>query len=415
MNLSIFDIPLLKDGVTQYLSKRDLTHCVLTCKEWFEWFTPTLWSTVDFSHISLITPEELSALSRHQDHVLSIMGLQRYMAQFSDAQRQFRNLQSLYYTPSWASPLEDSVLLVFSLPRLRKLDLTCYQIASSIAVQQIIQTCSRFECLRLNLGNGIRTPGNGWDIGEEEREQCKSVQVTMEQMEDSQIRELGIRLSLAIQERAILLPLLERCPLLERLELKWLHDPQTLPQIIDILQARKCPRLKHVRVSSIVRSDAGEESVAGLIQALGYDGGDHEGSRDGGLGGLESFTVEAILPFERRCVQALIRCHARTLTVLDVMSLRQMKFEFFVGLVRGLPRLQSLKAAVWIWLRPDANADIDEALQTQWACLGLKELEIGLQMGDDVAIDSNHRAGNGSLADPRKAGSTGRLEADELG
>ncbi|KAF8924155.1 hypothetical protein BGZ58_002107, partial [Dissophora ornata] len=286
-----------------------------------------------------------------------------------------------------------------SLPRLRKLDLTCYQIASSIAVQQIIQTCSRFECLRLNLGNGIRTPGNGWDIGEEEREQCKSVQVTMEQMEDSQIRELGIRLSLAIQERAILLPLLERCPLLERLELKWLHDPQTLPQIIDILQARKCPRLKHVRVSSIVRSDAGEESVAGLIQALGYDGGDHEGSRDGGLGGLESFTVEAILPFERRCVQALIRCHARTLTVLDVMSLRQMKFEFFVGLVRGLPRLQSLKAAVWIWLRPDANADIDEALQTQWACLGLKELEIGLQMGDDVAIDSNHRAGNGSLAD----------------
>ncbi|KAF9344714.1 hypothetical protein BGX26_003996, partial [Mortierella sp. AD094] len=59
MSLSIFDISLIKDVVTQYLDRHELARCVLVSKEWSAWFSPVLWRTVYFQGRPATTMEAL--------------------------------------------------------------------------------------------------------------------------------------------------------------------------------------------------------------------------------------------------------------------------------------------------------------------------------------------------------------------
>ncbi|KAG0366199.1 hypothetical protein BGZ54_005675 [Gamsiella multidivaricata] len=432
MDLSIFDIPLLKDEVTQYLSKQDLARSVQVCRAWSAWFTPTLWRTVNFNNRASIAGQGLSALTRYQDHVQSIVAFQYYLGSASMALRPFRNLQSLEHRTLQANVHEDTIVLLViggtpslqrlkltlslvreeiqtqlidalhSLPRLRSLALTCYQITPVGVIQRIIDSCSHIETLHLDLGSSVvKEPYSQGD----DRKQCLLAKRVMEQMLDTRIRRLSIRVSLASQESAILIPLLERCPLLERLEVDWLHHPDTLGQIIDVLRRRKCPLLKHALLGAVLRFDAAEGQFAELISALGSGERVDETIRNNGCDhgyrgyGLHTFTVESILPFEQQSALALTRHHSQTMTVLDLMSLRELRIQLFVGMMEGLPRLQRLMAAVWLGHKQDGGPGMDTVFKTQWSCLGLTELRLGLQLSEEVRLEPDHRPGNLSVAD----------------
>ncbi|KAF9356904.1 hypothetical protein BGX34_009702 [Mortierella sp. NVP85] len=431
MKISVFDIPLLKDRVTQYLSPQDLSRCVLVSRSWFDWFTPPLWRTVDYANCKIISPEGLAALTRHQDFVQTILAFHKYLPCRPVSHKPPRNLQTLEHSPSWTTLDGDLTLLnlvkamptlksltltltlsneevhkrlidtLFSLPRLHKFDLTCHYKTSSNTIQQVIRACSRFEYLRLSLG-GMMPTGTCLDDCDNDPEQYNIAKRAMDQMPDTQIRELSICLSHAKQEPILLIPLLERCPLLTKLDLEWLRDRRTLGWVAEVLERQSFSQLKHVRLGALEDHGAKDEEIAGLINALRLvrsnlmvrscsDNSDHD--HVSMKGGLETFEVEAILPFEKHSVQSLIRCHAATLTVLDLMSLRQLKCQLFVDLMGSLPKLRTVMAPVWLGHTQDTDPS---AFETPWMCVGIKDLELGLQL---TGAASDHQAGSGSLTD----------------
>ncbi|KAF9353264.1 hypothetical protein BGX26_008973 [Mortierella sp. AD094] len=441
-NLVIFDIPHIKDSITHYLSQQDLAHCVLASKEWNVWFTPPLWRHPNFktSSISLT-----SLTQRNNLHVHSLNNFTKELASITPTPS-YPNLQSLSYTPNWTTSYDESIVLRFiktlqslqdltliislsregvhselldtiqALPRLKKIDLTCYHITSAVIIQQIIQTCSHYKALRLSIGGQV--PSDHRLREGEEQELCNFAMTAMSRMEPTKIRELSITLSSEKQESAILPALLERCPLLESLRMEMVHHSKTLSQVSRVLESGKCPRLKFVRLGWVVSYGTKEEDILALLRVIGSrntnddDFGDNDDADDPEnwgwkmndtllkRGGLESFAMDSTFPFNRVCVEALTHHHANTLTVLDLMNLRQIRIELVVGLVSGLPQLQSLMIAIWLKFKEDKGSpDTDTLLNTQWSCLGLKTLELGIQLSDDFTIEITHRSGNGSLAD----------------
>ncbi|KAG0246975.1 hypothetical protein B0O80DRAFT_455086 [Mortierella sp. GBAus27b] len=427
MTIAFFDILLLKDTVTKYLSHQDLAQCVLVSQAWFKWFTPVLWHTLDFDDWRATSPEGFAALARHQNHVREVLTFEIYLTHAPGAPRPFSNLRALKYSPI-NSCLQDAAVLrmipamptlqsltltlalahrntenqlvriLHSLPNLKSFNLTCYQITLSTTVQQIINACSRLEQLRLNFG-GISSGHNTQSHGNAQ-EQHRIAKNAMDQMPDTQIRELSIRLSLEEQESALLITLLERCPRLEKLDIKWLHDPQTLKGIVEVLERRVFPQLKHIRLGPF--GQASDERLAGLISALGHEGRDHANwirssgyhVQEGKRNGLVTFKIKAGLAFELQSVQSLIRSHADTLTVLDLMSLRRIKVRLFMELMGHLPKLRTVMVPVW--LGQDEGFEEGHVFETPWICNGITHLRLGLQLMGNM---EDHRAGSGSLAD----------------
>ncbi|KAF9995240.1 hypothetical protein BGZ79_011076 [Entomortierella chlamydospora] len=356
----------------------------------------------------------------------------------------YPNLQSLSYTPNRTTPGEEGIVLRFiksvqslqnltlvlslsqegahselldtiqALPRLKKIDLTCYHTTSPVIIQQIIQTCSHYEALRLSIGGQVPFSDHRLREGEE-RGLCDFAIAAMSRMQPTKIRELSVTLSSEKQEYAILPALLERCPLLENLRMEMVRHPNTLSQVRHVLELGKCPRLKSVRLGWVVSYETREEDILALLRIIGSgstngddfgDNGDPDGLENltwevNGTplkrGGLETFGLDSTFPFNRTWAEALTHHHANTLTVLDLMNLRQIPIDLVVSLVSGLPELQSLMVA--IWLRFEGTPDTDTLLNTQWSCLGLKTLKLGIQLSGDFTTEVTHRSGNGSLGD----------------
>ncbi|KAG0018620.1 hypothetical protein BGZ80_006950 [Entomortierella chlamydospora] len=301
-----------------------------------------------------------------------------------------------------------------ALPRLKKIDLTCYHTTSPVIIQQIIQTCSHYEALRLSIGGQVPFSDHRLREGEE-RGLCDFAIAAMSRMQPTKIRELSVTLSSEKQEYAILPALLERCPLLENLRMEMVRHPNTLSQVRHVLELGKCPRLKSVRLGWVVSYETREEDILALLRIIGSgstngddfgDNGDPDGLENltwevNGTplkrGGLGTFGLDSTFPFNRTWAEALTHHHANTLTVLDLMNLRQIPIDLVVGLVSGLPELQSLMVA--IWLRFEGTPDTDTLLNTQWSCLGLKTLKLGIQLSGDFTTEVTHRSGNGSLGD----------------
>ncbi|ORZ27262.1 hypothetical protein BCR41DRAFT_346574, partial [Lobosporangium transversale] len=458
MNLSIFDIQLLKDEVTQYLSQDDLTRCVLVSKDWFGWFAPVLWRNVQIDGAFGFVEKRLAGLKRHSDNVQTLIILEKQATMHQHIP--LHNLKSFIFYPDLASSFEESYFLQYiqtipslqtltltislartwtqtqlfetleRLPRLKELNLTCYQITHPIVIQQLIQRCRQYDILRLSLGGG-----GGLLLDTQQANLEAQAKAFMEYMQENQIRELSIRLPLPHHEDLILIPLLKRCPMLERLDLQWLHHKESLQHIVGILETRRCSHLRHVRIGggTVWNSD---DPIAGLfralrrfehtkanshninemksrLQATANEYHDEAGSTLASVG-LKSFIVDATVPFGHECVLALTQYHALTLTVLDLMSLRQLPVQFFVGLVSSLPKLRSLMVAVWIkFIADDELLGPESMFMTSWACLELRYLELGIVMSPEVTSGNTHQSGDGSLADQHLSyifSQLGRLE-----
>ncbi|KAK3823164.1 MAG: hypothetical protein J3Q66DRAFT_366348 [Benniella sp.] len=202
-----FDIPLLNNKLSQYLSRSDLTRCVLVSKAWAGWFPPALWRDVD----------DILALTRQQEHIriirrisirrgrairlqLADLRLQRleFKSMLGGAHRtELRVLHVLERIPT-LQHLQISLTLHLEhihqqfiqtlepLTCLESLSLTCPHIMKGMAIQQVLQLCRGLQCLALNL------LGREHDIEEEEEQEYRDAKVAIEEMSEMRLCELTI-------------------------------------------------------------------------------------------------------------------------------------------------------------------------------------------------------------------------------
>ncbi|KAF9109531.1 hypothetical protein BGX27_007506 [Mortierella sp. AM989] len=329
-SFSIFDIPLLKDEVTQYLSKSDLTQCIPVSREWQSYFTPILWRCLEFS--KAITAEEYSGLLSNQSHVRSIRGLQlasealplsshgeeepeRFDVDVEKAIEastsstvatqlpnnrpySFPVLQSLHLVIGQEySPVVDmtSLRLVESVPHLSSLslDISIYQIHKnlvqtlksllhlqkldiigryipSVFIQDIAESCLNVDSLGLHFKCAYR---NSVYHSEQYYHDSNIVEQFSSRLQDTRIRELSVQLSLAFDETAVLIPFLRKCPLLEKLTLERVRLPNTIKDIALVFADGKCPRLKYLEIGKADRSRRSAGYIAMMLQAIGHGNG----------------------------------------------------------------------------------------------------------------------------------------------
>ncbi|KAF9346143.1 hypothetical protein BGX26_002365 [Mortierella sp. AD094] len=249
-------------------------------------------------------------------------------------------------------------------PGLKKLVLHTSRFDGPIAIQRLIQACRRLHSLRLRIdrmgSKGKQNPHKKLTLARD----------AIHEMSDTQLQELSIYLYEEV-EPAVILPLLERSPLLERLELPQLHSRDALNQIAHILQAKERSRLKHLHLGSI---STDEKVFDELFRAVGCDiNAGHSDRFFKEESGLLSFKVDFWPEPARPVLKFLPRYLASTLADLNLG-----RFYFPIQLIADiLHRLPNLKSLVTgMPLEPDEADDIDALSQMPWSCFRLTKLHL---------------------------------------
>ncbi|KAI7826195.1 hypothetical protein BC939DRAFT_475887 [Gamsiella multidivaricata] len=366
--LSIFDVPLLKDEVTQYLSNRDLAHCSCVSKKWSTWFMPTLWRTLDFGSSDF----NECTLQKHHDHVKTILRLS--IARLAIDDFLLSNLWSLeVFSPRHVSGgysilMEMSSLRLFlgttptvlrtlklelwlidlsvrkqllkvlqRLPQLEELDLTSRRFLYPLFILQLFQACSNLDSLILRVRSCHTILYEDEYLPEALRKQDESTNRDMEQMPETQLRELGLYVPSFGHELAILPLLLAQCPHLQvfRLgDLKIMGDLKTkeiLEQIVSVFEDDKCPKLRDLELDGVLGKDT-EELNTRFIRSLGRESGDDslnsnagDVERQCGLGSITAKGTTALKTF----VMALTQHQATTLTFMYIIHCRNTRLTDF--------------------------------------------------------------------------------------
>ncbi|KAF9346025.1 hypothetical protein BGX26_002502, partial [Mortierella sp. AD094] len=404
MDISVFDIPLLREEIAQYLHSGDLTRCVLISKEWNAWFTPMLWRNIDF-HKKI----DYKVLFRRKEHVRSATSIEIF---YNHSPKDFisSNLRSLKYTPYYSATLsmftestydEYRVLQMSSralllqdltiyssgsdqkflkdltdtlsrLRQLKKLDLQFLDFIKPIKTQRIIESSRHCQSIRLNCGTGMsRLPPPRGTVVPEPEYPIEVVKDAMDRMEGIQFRDLTIGLSCEMQESAILVPLLERCHFLERLDFIRVHGSITMGHISRILRAKTSPRLRHLGAVQAPKYTHDMIDLLSAVGSRGKEGSNGENSTDGR--GLQSLTYGCFLCFDQQIAEALPLYFSATLTCLDIIySAAKLKdLTYFLG---QLPKLESLAATISLNGAPEGESESEAFLQSSWACLGIRKL-----------------------------------------
>ncbi|KAF9400704.1 hypothetical protein BGX21_003692 [Mortierella sp. AD011] len=338
----------------------------------------------------------------------------------------FPRLLSIKYTPTDANPRDDGLMLrlvqsmpslqsltmefspfreanhakligiLESHPGLRKLDLICYVTTSSITtIQRIIQASRQLESVRLEF----RSCGQVQAMDESEwKNQCNLTSEALYSMQDTRIRELSLQLLSADQQAAILPPLLERCPLLEKLDWDYWNDSETLERISSLFRGRSYLSLRHLYLRNESNQLLDERPALDLILSLGHGNnrstnGSGKIYRDGigfnnewkaigtTIRGLETFAIYSTITFQKQGILALIQNHSETLTALDLSYTRYLGIQVFVLLLSNLPRLQFLSIALSTRINGEESTAVEGALRTPWTALSIKCLILAIDMG----------------------------------
>ncbi|KAF9159957.1 hypothetical protein BGX20_002726 [Mortierella sp. AD010] len=390
MNLSIFDIPHILDEITRYLSEREHVRCVIVCKSWYGYFTPALWRYPLENH--KFHHRDIKNLVRHKDHIQTIRdsSLRGKRAKSSILRYAFQTLRLLEITISSTTQLhyEGSVLrFIATTPTLRVLNLHLasyrdrfhekfvdilgshpnllnlrfgsYERMRSVQVQEIVQACSKFTSLELNFTLERRRVFLD-DVIELEDALVAKDQFT--QMRDTNIRELAILPSGTGKHQLIIAPLIERCPLLEKLTLEGLTD-KTILDITAVLKSGRCNLLKEV-VSSRMLSGYNRKYMEDLLCSVGFVTDITTSSGRNGGGGLEAYTQRISALWS----EALIPRHSQTLARLTLAGNALYTLKSMIAIVYGLPRLQMLRMRISLSSVPEKDLDWAGQLQNRWVC-----------------------------------------------
>ncbi|KAF9912234.1 hypothetical protein BX616_010370 [Lobosporangium transversale] len=473
----LFDIPLIKDLVTKHLSRNELAKCVLVSKAWHEWFTPTLWRTII---CRTAPPPAISDLRRYQHLVrsLSILNTTKILPTLDRDGWTFPRLLSLeiqvdnsahrHYSSSSHFKEEEEHMLNFieSTPSLTHLQLNFKRptvrfwdrliqlvllphpglqhltVAWIYPIEMeylwtLVQSCKRLTTLKLwpippsynvckrSFKTSSSLKGPSFEESISAALLCKSFS-SDEEFRSMRVLDFGT-LKHGGDPR-ILIWLLQRCPHLEKLILRYSFAKDALKQIISTLEGQICLHLKCL----ILRSICEDESMVGeLLEAIGSNNSGNNGNNDnacgndsdglnvindkhkrisgcgilrtngsqrGNLGyeqyinaerGLVSYEAN-FAPGSGRHLLALTRFHAQTLTCLELPSRENpIDLRLLMKLLSKLPKLQVVNVSTW--LNVEATVDpgkyqkynedfiFDNGPPT-WTCLGLQQLDLRLQI-----------------------------------
>ncbi|KAF8978871.1 hypothetical protein BGZ46_006058 [Entomortierella lignicola] len=420
---TVLHIPHLTEEIALNLSQHDLTRCALVSRDWNTWFSPTLWLNPSFKRA--IKKDELKMLVQHRNSVRSILNLHllRQLLTENDLivtfpqlhsiqlvfEKDFNNsllataldmvertptLQSLSLSVS-SNPLPDHQLprILRSSSRLRELSFRSSKEYYLDEIQEIVEAGSKLHTLQLNLwqrsSSGRDSPGL-WSRDSQSRiaERTVIAKELFRKMQETNIRELVFESHHESMGHDLLLSLLEKSPRLERLCLAGRYKSVTIDEIAGVLQTGVCPLLAALEFRDIRDTKYTPGELANLIRSIGSNGS----------GGLETLSLFTKTRFGHQTISALTKCHAKTLTTLVWPQLTSLNLSLFGDLLRGLPKLQTLQAKVWLNLRTKDGPDMDSVFNKQWNCPDMINLEIdlGLSCNFHATIDKNWK---GSLSD----------------
>ncbi|KAF9159956.1 hypothetical protein BGX21_003868 [Mortierella sp. AD011] len=418
MNLSIFDIPILKEDVAQYLSSGDLARCTLVSKKWREYFASVLWRHPfenDFKH------KKTTKIVRYKDYIRSIQGSRLNSDQLRENifKLSFPTLRSLKIDiPESAQPDYKMNLLQFieanttlqildlsiteyrgevreklvstlqSHPHLQEFSLFTREKVHHIYIQDVIEACPRFVTLKLDFPRWNSTKELESPIDAKDR----SAPVG-----DTNIRDLLILPSFPDDESTILVPLLKRCPLLEKLTLKGLKE-STVKEIAEVLKSGRYPLLKELTTTNLADYHRGKEGVLELLTSIGRTTGTADGADGDGRRGLVTYIEDTPELGRVSWTPVLVQHHYQTLTRLELRISTVADFNPLPEALLHLPHLQEFAAKAGLYFMPDDFAKIAPLLQEQWVCKDLTSLD--LEFAIPGALKSvRHRDWKGSMAD----------------
>ncbi|KAF9102608.1 hypothetical protein BGX27_010930 [Mortierella sp. AM989] len=257
-------------------------------------------------------------------------------------------------------------------PNLERLDLTINDTWDPIFIPWLFQACPACNTLRINH-YGFQS-----DIEPEIEADAiyQSALSSLEELQGTRLRDLSIRLRTVAQWRGILPRLLRSSPLLERLELQDLVDPDTVLRISEGFKAGTHSKLRHLSIVGSAHSNESDK-IADLIHAIGEGGFIKDGPQST-MGKLEYYEVNRVYEFTPQSSRTLVDFHADTITVLKLNPTKLVPYSLFVNTISSLPNLRSLEARVRMGIEFGITSigDTESAFQLSWPCLELRSISL---------------------------------------
>ncbi|KAF9435107.1 hypothetical protein BGZ76_006881 [Entomortierella beljakovae] len=317
MNISVFDIPLLKDKIVCYLSRSDMRCCLLVSKEWHDWFIPVYWREFKIKKALKV------ALDFHK------VRFQFYGHNFNS---------------EW--------------------------------ILDIIKACSHVEQLNLRFGLTAPPAENLETFAAAEAAKGEELIPKLSfHNRKTNIKSLSIQLPYKHQERSILVPLVANSPQLEILQLYKIRTSGTLRDLTKEFKAGKCPQLKSIHIQTMAGSVT--SIVAELLRSIGSFR--NEDDSIGYESQLNTIMFEESLFIEETCLSVITQNHSKLLTSLVIGS-NLLRIDLLMDMLGNLPALTNLAAGIWRGNKTNQDTYMDQVFQMQWACLGLRSLKLILDL-----------------------------------
>jgi len=377
-----FDIPLLNNEICQYLSRKDLTRCVLVSKAWAGWLSPALWRDLDYRNE---TPDTL-ILTRQQEHIrtvrnipmecdrpvrelLACLRLQRLVVSEmsgSSFPPTIRTLRLLERIPTLQHlqinlPLDldhihqQWIRTIEALPCLESLTLECPRLVNGMVLLEVLQACRGLRYFSLTVD------GYEDELEEEDRQEYRDAGAAIERMPEMRLCELVLFSIPDIIMENIFHPLLERCPRMARLHLANIGARTTWKHLAKTLNENKLPSLRHLTLGSTFVDDGDEKTPEKVLPYFAC--------------GLESVVLEGY--DGNLAAPPIIQYLSRSLTRLE-MPATPISPRTLSELMTGLPCLRTVKAEID---QDQYRGDI-LPFDRDWKCVDMRSLQLMLGMWD---------------------------------
>ncbi|KAK3823155.1 MAG: hypothetical protein J3Q66DRAFT_437568 [Benniella sp.] len=345
-----FDIPLLNNEISQYLSRKDLTRCVLVSKAWAGCFSPALWRDLDCRNN---TPDIL-ILTRQQEHIRTMRRFPMECDKPTREQLASLRLQRLEIIEMSLNPFRPMIRILHLLERIPTLQ--HLQITLPLDIDHIHQ--QHFS----DLGYlSLKFMGNEDELEEEDRKEYEDAREAIRRMPPMRLRELTFNSYTEFVEEYILQSLFERCPRVEKLHVVGMCSRSTLEHLTKTLKENKLPELRHLILESFEVYSPKDKLFDELMSSITH--------------GLESFGFDGY--GENQLVRFLIPYHSRSLTRLDLIN-APITLSMLSDLMTGLPCLRTVKAQI---AQNQYSGDI-LPFNRDWRCVDMTTLQLDLRMWD---------------------------------
>ncbi|KAF9322208.1 hypothetical protein BG003_005371 [Podila horticola] len=401
-SISIFEIPHIFDSICGYLSLHHLTICVRINKSWSSHFLPVLYRTLHLANDSpvpsekIVTPAILNSLSptnlalvrtlttelvtelswgnskKCPFPILRDLDLHWYLIDFDDTELYLPKVMSFlrehpamrhfglslrFVSHETFQCITDTIA---EHPGLQSVSLMV-NLDSPVSFDSIFRSISQLHSFSLDIW-GPRP----CDIEDPQSKECTQ---SISQSSTSNIRKLELIVYDQDLEQALLPALVDKCPLLETLEMPLLQTPPKNIVAMVMKVRGACPRLRHLKFKTTYQLD----NPALLMMCTS---------------GLETLNIEhAGLPLFS-VVEAIVPMHSQSLTSLIFHKRPGVDPETMLDLLFHCPFLLRFEVGIALNARPHgANESgfvaLQKRFQQAWTCTHLQTLLITFSWTDD--------------------------------